>query len=144
MPEKRTIGRGMGNAGTAVLRVPVLILFVCAVAAFTPGERPPAQAQPESKRILSIREDLAAVQMELMQVMRTDPLRTSFLEQREKQLKYALRTAQMVVRNAALRNAPMVTPSASASMAASSASRRGPRALSPEPKQPQSTCRPSA
>ena len=135
-----------------MLRVPVLILFVCAVAAFTPGERPPAQAQPESKRILSIREDLAAVQMELMQVMRTDPLRTSFLEQREKQLKYALRTAQMVVRdetaerlrNAALRNAPMVTPSASASMAASSASRRGPRALSPEPKQPQSTCRPSA
>ena len=147
MREKRTNRSGSRIAAWALLRLPVVILLISAVAALTPSEDFPLQPGQENSVVVSIREDLAAVQMELMQVMQTDSARTSFLEQREKQLKYALR--DQLIRNGDYadgqeRNAPRVTASASASIPASSARRIGPSAASPEPKHPQSTCRPIA
>jgi hypothetical protein len=75
-----------------ILRLPAIVLLVCIFAGLEPEPKhaPPAHADRSGPSHL--REDLAAVQVELMQVMRTDPERTCVLQQREEQLKYELRT----------------------------------------------------
>jgi len=75
-----------------VLRLPVIVLLVSMVPGMEPAPKQPATAHPERSALVHVREDLAAVQVELMQVMRTDPDRTCVLQQREEQLKYELRT----------------------------------------------------
>jgi hypothetical protein len=75
-----------------VVRLPVIVLLVCI---FSDVRREPGRApaaHPDQSALLHVREDLAAVQVELMQVMRTDPERTCVLQQREEELKYELRT----------------------------------------------------
>ena len=110
------------------MKIPVLILALVAALLLQPAR----QITPCASRIESIRAELAGVQIELMGVMRTDSGATSCLRSQEERLKYALRAEEIV------------TASASASMAASSASLNGPSGASPEPKHPQSTCMPSA
>jgi hypothetical protein len=75
-----------------VLQLPVIVLLVCLFPGMEPEPKhsPPAHADHSGPS--RVREDLAAVQVELMQVMRTDPERTCLLQQREEQLKYELRT----------------------------------------------------
>jgi hypothetical protein len=90
-----------------VLRLPVIVLLVYILAGMVPEPRraPAAYADhsgSDSSGILRVREDLAAVQVELMQVMRTDPERTCALQQREEQLKYELRTEQISRKTPAL------------------------------------------
>ncbi len=120
--------RGIRNALPPAMKIPVLILAFAAALLLQPARRP----VPCASRIEAIRAELAGVQMELMGVMRTDSGATSCLRSQEERLKYALRAEEIV------------TASASASMAASSANLNGPSGASPEPKHPQSTCMPSA
>jgi hypothetical protein len=75
-----------------VLQLPVLFLMVCIFPGMEPAPKHPAVTHPDRSGLMQVREDLAAVQVELMQVMRTDPERTCILQQREEQLKYELRT----------------------------------------------------
>ena len=75
-----------------VLRLPVIVLLVCLLPGMEPAPKQPAAAHADRSGLVQVREDLAAVQVELMQVMRTDPDRTCALQQREEQLKYELRT----------------------------------------------------
>jgi hypothetical protein len=82
-----------------ILRLPVIVLLVCIFPGMEPEPKHPAVTHPDRSGLMRVREDLAAVQVELMQVMRTDPERTCVLQQREEQLKYELRTEQ-VRRNA--------------------------------------------
>lgn len=104
MPDIRRNQPGHKGAMSPLMRLKTLILLVSSFAGvelapiagggfvFT---GPVAEVTATANRITLIREDLAAVQMELMQVMRTDPARTLLLEQREKQLKYSLRTEEI-------------------------------------------------
>jgi hypothetical protein len=75
-----------------VLRLPVIILLFCILPGMEPEPRHSPPAHADGSGLVRVREDLAAVQVELMQVMRTDPERTCVLQQREEQLKYELRT----------------------------------------------------
>ena len=75
-----------------VVRLPVIVLLVCILPGMEPEPRHPAASNPDRSGLVHVREDLAAVQVELMQVMRTDPDRTCMLQQREEKLKYELRT----------------------------------------------------
>jgi hypothetical protein len=95
VPEKQYLRRGNPNAEWVLLRLPVIVLLICLVPAVEPPSKNPPSAQPDRSGLLRVREDLAAVQVELMQVMRTDPDRTCVLQQREEQLKYQLRTEQI-------------------------------------------------
>jgi len=129
MSDRSMPQRGTQGAIPLAMKIPVLILALVAALSLQPA---PRQAAPCASRIELIRAELAGVQMELMGVMRTDSGATSCLRSQEERLKYALRAEEIV------------TASASASMAASSASLNGPSGASPEPKHPQSTCMPSA
>ena len=75
-----------------VLRLPVIVVLVCIFSGVQRGPGHAPAAHPDQSAVVRAREDLAAVQVELMQVMRTDPERTCVLQQREEQLKYELRT----------------------------------------------------
>ena len=75
-----------------VLRLPVIILLLFIHPGMESEHRHPPAAHTDRSGLVQVREDLAAVQVELMQVMRTDPERTCVLQQREEQLKYELRT----------------------------------------------------
>ncbi len=75
-----------------VVRLPVIALLVCILPGMEPEPRHSPPAHADGSGLVRVREDLAAVQVELMQVMRTDPDRTCALQQREEQLKYELRT----------------------------------------------------
>jgi hypothetical protein len=75
-----------------ILRLPVIVLLVCIFSGMEPQPGHAPAAHPDQSGLLRVREDLAAVQVELMQVMRTDAERTCVLQQREEQLKYELRT----------------------------------------------------
>lgn len=118
----------MRIAMKTAMRISLLILTLAAAASLQWRPRP-QQCHGKAERL---RQELAGVQMELMDVMRTDSGTTSCLRNQEERLKYDLRAEEIV------------TASASASMAASSASLNGPSGASPEPKQPQSTCIPRA
>ena len=73
------------------VRLPVIALLVCIFSGLEPQPGHVPTAHPNQSALVHVREDLAAVQVELMQVMRTDPERTCLLQQREEQLKYELR-----------------------------------------------------
>jgi hypothetical protein len=95
--EKQYFRRGIPGAEWLVLRhmvlrLPVIVLLVCIFSGVEPEPRQAPAAHTDQSGLLRAREDLAAVQVELMQVMRTDPDRTCLLQQREEQLKYELRT----------------------------------------------------
>ncbi len=95
MAEKQCSRDGNRSAELAVLRLPVIVLLICLLPGTEPDAKHPAASQADRSGLVRVREDLAAVQVELMQVMRTDPARTCVLEQREEQLKYELRTEQI-------------------------------------------------
>jgi len=93
-----------------MLRLIVSTLLACSLAGYAVFPKPHAPIAADDNHIVLIRQDLAAVQMELMQVMQTDTARTSYLERRETQLKYALRNEQIRRDESARRHDPPHLP----------------------------------
>ena len=107
MAEIRGLRSGMQTAQSSTLRIPVLILLLSACVGMElepiaaagvmlfAAKSSAGTALVDNSRSCLIRADLTTVQIELMRVMRTDSARTASLEQREKELKYALRSEEI-------------------------------------------------
>ena len=93
MSENPTARRGLRIALSQVMRTSLLISLVFVSMAMLTGSADRSDStwngDPDIHRI---REDLAAVEIQLLGVMRTDPDTTCALEQRQKQLQYKLQS----------------------------------------------------
>ncbi len=83
---------GLRNASCRAMRA-TLLLFVV-FAALSPQWQPVGAPDCDSK-LERLRQDLAGVQLELMDVMQPDPAAASRLRGREEELKYQLRAEQI-------------------------------------------------
>lgn|SRR5215469_3021483 len=93
MPENPNTRRGFPIALSRIMRTSALISLAFLSMAMLTGSADRSESvwngDPDTRRM---REDLSAVEIQLLGVMRTDPDTTCALEQRQKQLQYKLQS----------------------------------------------------